>query len=104
VGGKRKRKPDTTTFNTYIARVLKQVHPKITITKSSMSHTANRDESQPTQEKTNGRNVAVFRVTKAAAGSRKLKTAAAGNWKLKGTVKSQETDGDAHSDGGERRR
>ena len=36
VGGRRK-KPDTSTFKTYISRVLKQVHPKITISKKSMS-------------------------------------------------------------------
>ena len=39
--GKRKKKPDTSSFKTYISRVLKQVHPKITITKSSMSHATN---------------------------------------------------------------
>ena len=35
-GGKR-RKANTRTFNTYINRVLKQVHPKIGISKKSMS-------------------------------------------------------------------
>ena len=35
--GGRRKKADHSTFKTYIARVLKQVHPKITITKSSMS-------------------------------------------------------------------
>merc|ERR1719236_13531 len=35
-GGKRK-KPNTSSFNTYIHRVLKQVHPKIGMSKKSMS-------------------------------------------------------------------
>ena len=35
--GGRKKKADTSTFRTYISRVLKQVHPKITISKKSMS-------------------------------------------------------------------
>ena len=35
--GGRKKKPDTSSFKTYISRVLRQVHPKITITKKSMS-------------------------------------------------------------------
>ena len=36
-GAKRRKKPNTSTFNTYINRVLKQVHPKIGISKKSMS-------------------------------------------------------------------
>ena len=35
--GGRRKKADTSTFKTYISRVLKQVHPKITISKKSMS-------------------------------------------------------------------
>ena len=35
--GKSRRKRNTSTFNTYIFRVLKQVHPKIGLSKKSMS-------------------------------------------------------------------
>ena len=36
-GKTRRKKPNTSTFNTYIFRVLKQVHPKIGLSKKSMS-------------------------------------------------------------------
>ena len=36
-GTRRRKKPNTSTFNTYIYRVLKQVHPKISLSKKSMS-------------------------------------------------------------------
>ena len=35
--GKRRKAKNTTTFKTYIARVLRQVHPKVRISQKSMS-------------------------------------------------------------------
>lgn len=36
-GAKKRKKADTSTFKTYIARVLRQVHPKVRISQKSMS-------------------------------------------------------------------